>query len=325
MISGFAVIEGYCVGNENCDPSKCYQIVGIDISGASPPSQDTNNCAKYADFKKCVEIQTPACEGNIMLSMLNETYAALTAACTGEINPGVLAPDCDIQAFGKCVAESGIDPGTLQKKYNCDILKATSACISKFEAKCKVHSMYSAMASEIKQLLKGCETICRIDGCLAGLEFPVDNCVNIKNSLTCVEAKKYECQEESSLQDTVDGLNKLCTEISRKREQPAYKTCFGEAKINTNCQKIVETLLENDSTDKVCQKIAEYSMCAKRSLSGCDGDVEDFVTDTSKKLISLRTRRRDDIECPTSSGKDFIPTSWVAITGLLVFLTVNAL
>lgn len=39
-----------------------------------------------------------------------------------------------------------------------DILKATSACISKFEAKCKVHSMYSAMASEIKQLLKGCET-----------------------------------------------------------------------------------------------------------------------------------------------------------------------
>lgn len=88
-----------------------------------------------------------------MLSMLNETYAALTAACTGEINPGnsitqqvlvslskfslnkyylkfiqlsyerinllgVLAPDCDIQAFGKCVAESGIDPGTLQKKYN---------------------------------------------------------------------------------------------------------------------------------------------------------------------------------------------------------------
>lgn len=44
-------------------------------------------------------------------------------------------------------------------------------------------------------------------------------------------------------------------------------------------------------------------MCAKRSLSGCDGDVEDFVTDTSKKLISLRTRRRDDIECPTSKSK----------------------
>lgn len=39
-----------------------------------------------------------------------------------------------------------------------DILKATSACISKFESKCKEHSMYSAMASEIKQLIKGCET-----------------------------------------------------------------------------------------------------------------------------------------------------------------------
>lgn len=47
-----------------------------------------NSSAKYADFKKCVEIQTPACEGNIMLSMLNETYAALTIACTEEINPG---------------------------------------------------------------------------------------------------------------------------------------------------------------------------------------------------------------------------------------------
>lgn len=66
-------------------------------------------------------------------------------------------------------------------------------------------------------------------------------------------------------------------------------------------------------------------MCAKRSLSGCDGEVEDFVTDTSKKLISLRTRRKDGIECPTSSGKAFIPTSWIAITGLLVFLTINAL
>lgn len=41
-------------------------------------------------------------------------------------------------------------------------------------------------------------------------------------------------------------------------------------------------------------------MCAKRSLSGCDGEVEDFVTDTSKKLISLRTRRKNGIECPTS-------------------------
>lgn len=29
-----------------------------------------------------------------------------------------MTPDCDIQAFGKCVAESGIDPGTPQKKYN---------------------------------------------------------------------------------------------------------------------------------------------------------------------------------------------------------------
>lgn len=88
MISGFAVIESYCVGNENCDPSKCYQIVGIDIFGASQPSQGTNKCAKYADFKKCGEIQTPACEGNIMLNMLNETYAAFTIACTEEINPG---------------------------------------------------------------------------------------------------------------------------------------------------------------------------------------------------------------------------------------------
>lgn len=172
-----------------------------------------------------------------------------------------MTPDCDIQAFGKCVAESGIDPGTLQKKYNCDILKATSACISKFDP-----NVRNAMASEIKQLIKGCETICRIDVCLAGLEFPVDNCINIKNSIACVKAKKYECQEDSSLQDTVDGLNKLCTEISGKREQSAYKTCFDEAKINTNCQKILETLPESDSTDKVCQKVTEYSMCAKRSL-----------------------------------------------------------
>lgn len=37
------------------------------------------------------------------------------------------------------------------------------------------------------------------------------------------------------------------------KEQSAYKTCFDEAKINTNCQKILETLPENDSTDKVCQ------------------------------------------------------------------------
>lgn len=88
------------------------------------------------------------------------------------------------------MAESGIDPGTLQKKYNCDILKATSACISKFESKCKEHSMYSAMASEIKQLIKGCETICRIDGCLVGLEFPVDNCINIKKFYSLCRSKE---------------------------------------------------------------------------------------------------------------------------------------
>lgn len=325
MISGFAVIEGYCVGNENCDPTKCYQIMGIDISGASQPSQDTNNCAKYADFKNCVEIQSPACEGNIMFTMLNETYSALTAACTGEINPGALAPECNIQAFGQCVADTGIDPTTFQKKYSCDILRATSVCISKFESKCKEHSMYTTMASEIKQLLKGCETICRIDGCLAGLRFPVDNCINIKNSVTCIEAKQYECQDDSSLQDTINGLNKLCTEITGKREQTAFKTCFAEANINTNCQKILENTQENESTDKVCQKVTEYSLCAKRSLSNCDGEVEEFVTETAKKLSSLRTRRRDDIECLKSSGKAFTPTVWVAIAGLLMFLTMNSL
>ena len=48
------------------------------------------------------------------------------------------------------------------------------------------------------------------------------------------------------------------------------------------------------------RKTAEYSMCAKMSISDCEDNVEEYVTEAAKKLSSLKFLRKAEVNCPKS-------------------------
>ncbi|XP_078323186.1 uncharacterized protein LOC111126653 [Crassostrea virginica] len=323
MISGFSAIQVFCVGDENCDPTKCYQIIGIDITGSSQQSPEpADKCTKFPDFKNCVDTQRPACEGNIMFTMLEEAYVQLETACTG----GTVfdSNTCDIQGFGNCMKKLGINLETPGNEYACEIVDSVASCVSTYGQECGDHPVFSMVLPGIQQTQKVCQLACKIDGCLESLKFPSDNCTNLQNAITCIEVKKNDCADDTSIQNTLSGIKALCSEASQIEENENMRKCLSEAKINQNCQKILDRMSQNETESTFCQKTAEYSMCAKMSLSNCEDNVEEYITEAAMKLSSLKFLRNAEINCPKSNGPCMSPTIWTIIVCFLLYRKLNS-
>ncbi|XP_056013227.1 uncharacterized protein LOC125682288 [Ostrea edulis] len=323
MVSGFSAIDGFCVGDASCDPTRCYSIIGIDITGSNQPPQD--NCVKYPEFKGCVDSQRPACEGNIMFQMLDEAFNQLTMACTGGGNPGINGKNCDVRGFEICLKEAGFQLKNVKgMEYGCDVVSTTMACVAKYESGCANQSLFNFTVSPIKKLHEACKLVCKIGGCLDGISLPIYNCTDIENSIMCLDTKLKECPSDPVLKTTLDGLKNLCSEISQKAGMKAYRICLSNSTINEECQKHLMSPTESETEGAECQRIDEFSKCVKMALPNCNNDeVKEYVSENARKLISLKTKRKGGIDCSTSDGALFIPQLSMFLFAVLTWAIIS--
>ncbi|XP_061169817.1 uncharacterized protein LOC133179094 isoform X2 [Saccostrea echinata] len=321
MVSGFSDIGGFCVGDASCDPTKCYAILGIALTGSNQPPQNVNNCEKYPIFKNCVETQRSSCEGNIMFSMLDEAFSQLTMACVEGELPSMDSENCNVTGFGNCLKEAGWQLSNTKKvEYGCDVVSTTMLCVTKFESGCRNHSLFKISVPAIKQLHKACKAVCKGGGCLNGLDFPVENCTDIQNSILCLESKLENCPRNKDIQRKIQGLKNLCSDISLKTGMNAFKTCLASSTIKQNCQQLLKPPLQRETESVECKRISDYSTCAMMALPKCENEeVKEFVSETAKTLASLRSRREGGVQCPSSDGRTHFPELWMVL--FAAFLT----
>ncbi|XP_062597832.1 uncharacterized protein LOC134259246 [Saccostrea cucullata] len=325
MVAGFSEISGFCVGGASCDPTKCYAILGIALTGSNQPPQNVNNCEKYPIFKNCVETQRPSCEGNIMFSMLDEAYTQLTMACVGGVMPIMDSENCNVTGFGSCLEEAGWQLSNTKKvEYGCDVVSTTMLCVTKFESGCKNHSIFKISKPAIQQLHTACKAVCK-GGCLNGLDFPIENCTDIQRSILCLESQLENCPQNKDIQRKIKGLKNLCSDISRKTGMNSFKTCLASSKIYQNCKQFLRPPLQKETESNECKRISDYSSCATMALPTCDNEeIKEFVSETAKTLASLNSRREGGIQCQSSDGRTYFPGLWtLVLTGFLTWMSIS--
>ncbi|XP_056012496.1 uncharacterized protein LOC125678925 isoform X2 [Ostrea edulis] len=329
MTAGFAQLGPICDGSSGSSggDGQCDMVgVGKCMEGVQLPSPDTKDlqtaCASFNEVLTCIKRYESDCASLQAFQQAKGVIDAVAPYCAG-------GAACNSM---KCFTDAGLDiSSNSMPNITCDVIQQVKTCMDLLSTACEGNALYPTLVQAIQKGEQACsQKVCDFQACNIDHTFPIGvpskmeyerGCTTMNNAIACLKTK---CPGDKMVESVSMGYDKFCKDSSIKTGLATYKDCLASTTVNQDCQKHFTPDMQGgkeESEEEECQRIAMYSMCAKKAVSKCDSEgAEAFTSETARKIITLKTKREGGIKCSTGGAPSTMPALWTLLSAALVTL-----